>query len=180
MNIFMHVEDIRLFKILFKLYTSFMMTSSFTSASHTTSSTPSASTPLTASPSKTSLFKTPVLPRLFPIRKSELDGGSRSSALSHASVRSNSTSYNGTNASHSSGSARSIIAPPPLNSKEIYRLKASWKSGLETHNSFKEAGLDTIIRYKYIQLFKRELLSFENHINNLLISMIIYLFRTQY
>lgn len=36
---------------------------------------------------------------------------------------------------------------PPLNSKEIYRLKASWNSALETHGSIKEAGLVTILWY---------------------------------
>ena len=39
------------------------------------------------------------------------------------------------------------IEPPPLNSKEIYRLKASWNSALETHGSIKEAGLVTILWY---------------------------------
>lgn len=40
-----------------------------------------------------------------------------------------------------------VFPSPPLTSKEIYRLKTSWSTTIETYCNLKEAGVDTFIRW---------------------------------
>lgn len=125
------------------------MSSSITSGCHPPTSSGSESPTYVNSPGRGSLLNAPFLPRSFVARIHDLDIGSRRNSTTHPTVRSVSCRRFGSIASlPESRSALTCILPPPLDSKEIYRLKTSWKSGLETHNSnsFKEAGLDTIIR----------------------------------